>query len=84
MLLDEWKRSTQKSLLNILPGGETFLHILADKPEVIDSIYKKCHENIKDKTKEKIEVPFLLNFKHKSIMDILNDKEKFKDMDMIL
>ena len=35
----------ERLIYNILPGGDTFLHILADKSDVIESIFEICHPN---------------------------------------
>ena len=71
-------------IYNILPGGETFLHILADKSDVIEQILDICHPNPEDRSEVKYEVPFLVNFEGKSPMDILKKQKDFKGMDMML
>ena len=34
----------------ILPGGNTFFHILADKSDVIEEIFNVYHPNVKDRS----------------------------------
>ena len=63
----------QRLIYNILPGGNTFMHVLADKSEVIEEILEICQPNAEDRSEIKYEVPFLVNFEGKSPMDILND-----------
>jgi len=43
-----------------------------------------CHPNPENRMEVKNEVPFLVSFEGKSPMDILNEKEDFKGMDMML
>lgn len=74
----------QRLIYNILPGGNTFLHILADKSDVIETIFDICQPNSEDRSEIKYEVPFLVNFEGKSPMDILNEKKDYKGLDMML
>ena len=74
----------QRLIYNILPGGNTFMHVLADKSEVIEEILEVCQPNAEDRSEIKYEVPFLVNFEGKSPMDILNDKKDYKGLDMML
>ena len=74
----------QRLIYNILPGGETFLHKLADKSDVIETIMDICHPNAEDRSEITYEVPFLVNFEGKSPMDILNEKKDYKGLDMML
>eukprot|EP00347_Sterkiella_histriomuscorum_P017370 403349643 len=74
----------QRLIYNILPGGNTFMHVLADKSEVIEEILDVCQPNAEDRSEIKYEVPFLVNFEGKSPMDILNDKKDYKGLDMML
>ena len=60
------------------------MHHLADKSEVIESIFEICHPNAEDRTEIKYEVPFLINFEGKSVMDMLKKQKDFKGMDMML
>lgn len=47
---------------NILPNGETALHKLHTRGDIIEAIYAVCHPNLTDKTFIKYHVPFLPNF----------------------
>ncbi len=62
----------QRLIYNILPGGNTFLHKLAGKGDVLEAIFKVCHPDPEDRSKVLYEVPFLKNFEHQSPIDILN------------
>ena len=58
---------------NILPGGETILHKLFNKGDVIDQIFFIAHES---KKKEKqFHVPFLPNLRKQSPMHLCKDKQ---------
>lgn len=74
----------ERLIYNILPGGNTFQHILADKSDVIEQIYEICQPNTEDSSDIKYEVPFLINFDGLSPMDLLKQKKDFKGMDMML
>lgn len=74
----------QRLIYNVLPGGNTFLHVLADKSDVIETILDICQPNAEDRSEIKYEVPFLVNFEGKSPMDILNDQKDYKGLDMML
>ena len=74
----------QRLIYNILPGGNTFLHKLADKGDVLEAIFKVCHPNVENRAEVMFEVPFLKNFLHQSPMDILNGKKDYRTMNMML
>ena len=48
-------------IYNMLPGGNTAIHLLYKKGDVIKRIFEICHEENPDIGKEKYEVPFLRN-----------------------
>lgn len=61
----------QQLIYNILPGGNTFLHYLSEKGDILEAIFQVCHPNPENRSKYVYEVPFLKNFEHESPMDKL-------------
>ena len=71
-------------IYNILPGGDTCLHKLSKKGEVLEEIFGVCHPNEADPTEIKYHMPFIKNFEGKSPMDLLHENVDFRSMNMML
>lgn len=69
-------------IYNILPNGESFLHLLASNGEVIEQILQHAH-NL-ETGEIKVHMPFLMNFDGLSPMNIFNEKNDFRIMDITL
>lgn len=53
-------------LYNILPNGDTILHKLHKKQELLAKICDIAHPNKENRAEIKFHIPFLKNLEHKS------------------
>lgn len=55
----------ERMLYNILPGGNTILHLLSkyEKSEIVEEIYTRATPDKHDKARQVYPIPFLPNLK---------------------
>ena len=72
-------------LYNILPGGQTILHKLYRKGELIEQIFKIAHSNSGEgKDKVKYHVPYVKNLFGQDLMLRLANNNDFRSMNSLL
>ena len=64
----------------IFPGGDTVLHLIADKPDQIEQLLSIAHPD----NKIKYHLPFLPNFKGKTPIHLCMENKAFKSIDLML
>ena len=69
-------------LYNITPNGNTFLHLLNKRGDVIADIMKIAHGP--EKGEIKYHVPFLFNFEQESPMDMFFQAQDFRTMNTVI
>jgi hypothetical protein len=69
-------------LFNILPGGNSVLHMLAQNDEILP-LLEFSHPDLEEPT-PKYHVPFLPNFETKTALHIFEEKDDYKSVDVIL
>lgn len=69
---------------NILPGGNTVLHMLCRNYEQIKRIFEVAHPNEENFSQISIHIPFIQNLEHKSPMHICKEEQDIKTMDTML
>lgn len=68
----------EKLLFNILPGGQTLLHLIADQEEFFGPIIDEAHPEVKNHLTIKYYTPIIPNFEGKTAMHILLELSKNK------
>lgn len=58
---------------NILPKGNTILHLLYKEGDMVEKIFETAHPDEENRTKMKFHVPFIQNLNHKSPMHNCRD-----------
>lgn len=71
----------KKMVHNILPNGQTMLHILARKPAVLRQILEMTEE---DGPLADCDIPLMLDMDNNSALDILLQKRDLNTIDQIL
>lgn len=69
---------------NILPQGNTVLHILHDNGDLIEDLFKVAHPFADDRTKIDIHVPFLKNLYGKSPIHLCSDNKEYRYINVML
>ncbi len=69
---------------NILPGGNTYVHKLAQSCEALEGLYKIAQPNDDDLTEHFFHVPFICNFEQKCAMHICVENHDFRVLDVLL
>ena len=69
---------------NILPGGNTILHMLSQNSDMIQKIFKTGHPNEEKLTEQAFHIPFIQNLDHKSPMHICREQQDIRTMDTML
>ena len=69
---------------NILPGGDTILHLLYNHGDAITKIFETAHPDEEELTKMRFHVPFIQNLSHKSPMHNCRDIQEIRIMNTML
>ena len=72
-------------IYNILPGGNTVLHLLAENEDQLIAIFQMSHPRVEsEESKLKYHVPLLPNLKKLTAIHMCIKKEDYKSIDTIL
>lgn len=69
---------------NIIPGGDTILHKLANHEETIRRIFQIAHPNEEKLNEIHFHIPFIQNLKQKSPMHICKETQDIRTLDTML
>ena len=69
---------------NILPNGNTVLHLLHSKGDVLEKLMKVAHPDAEDRKKADIHVPFIPNLEGNSPIHLNSKAEEFRYINMYL
>jgi hypothetical protein len=69
---------------NIIPGGDTILHKLANEEETIRQIFMTAHPNDEKLSEMHFHIPFIQNLKQKSPMHICKETQDLRTLDTML
>jgi len=69
---------------NILPGGDTIMHKLHTKGDLMEQLLKVAHPYPDDRSKPLIHIPILPNFIGKSSIHLQAENEEYRYINVVL
>jgi phage portal protein BeeE len=69
---------------NILPKGNTVLHIIHDNGDVMEELFKAAHSNPEDKSEPVIHIPFLPNIAGQSPIHLCVEGKEYRYINVML
>lgn len=69
---------------NILPHGNTVLHVVHDNGDLMEELLKRAHPNEEDRSKIEIHIPFLKNLDEKSPIHLCAEGREYRYINVML
>lgn len=69
---------------NILPHGNTMLHLVHDNGDLMEDLLKVAHHNAEDRSKIGIHIPFLQNIEGKSPIHLCVEGTEYRYINVLL
>lgn len=69
---------------NILPHGNTVLHIVHDHGELMEQLLKVAHHHAEDRSKIGFHIPFIRNLDGKSAIHLQDEEKEYRYINVIL
>src|SRR5690606_14624091 len=71
-------------LFNILPGGQTLLHLIADQEDFLKPIIEEAHPEVQNNLTIKYYTPIMPDFEGKTVLHLLLEAKQNKMANTIL